>query len=80
MVIAAWNYYSCDRLVLCRELLDSVASGAEDLEPNAVYPYIGRKAFGPWGECRAIIRHHVAAIPPALTRLWLLLSRGKLWV
>lgn len=49
-LIAVWNYYCCDLLLQCREFVDSVASGAEDVEPNALYPFIGRKAVGPWGK------------------------------
>ena len=50
ILLAMWNFYCVDRLLACKELLDSVASGAEDVESNAVYGFIGKRSLGPWGE------------------------------
>ena len=47
IVAMAWaNYYAIRRLLACKELLDSVAAGADDVDPNDVYAFIASKALG----------------------------------
>lgn len=47
IICMAWaNYYAIRRLLACKELLDSVAAGADDVDPNDVYAFIASKALG----------------------------------
>jgi len=45
-LMAQWNYFASQRLLACKELLDSVAAGAEDVEANDVYAFIALKSLG----------------------------------
>lgn len=49
MVIAAWNYYAIDRLLRCKAMLDQGSRGADDVDVNQTYAFIGRKALGDGG-------------------------------
>jgi hypothetical protein len=49
VVIAAWNYYAIDRLLRCKAMLDQGSRGAEDVDVNQTYAFIGRKALGDGG-------------------------------
>lgn len=46
VLMAQWNYFAIQRLLACKELLDSVATGAEDVEANNVYAFIALKSLG----------------------------------
>lgn len=46
VLMAQWNYFASQRLLVCKELLDSVAAGAEDVEANDVYAFIALKSLG----------------------------------
>lgn len=51
IVLMAWaNYYSIRRLLSCKELLDSVAAGADDVDANDAYAFIASKALGKPGK------------------------------
>lgn len=50
VLMAWWNYYAVRKLLACKELLDSVAAGAEDVDPNDVYAFIASKAMGHTGK------------------------------
>lgn len=46
ILMARWNYFASNRLLACKELLDSAALGADDVEANDVYAFIALKALG----------------------------------
>eukprot|EP00624_Nannochloropsis_granulata_P006552 evm.model.NODE_4935_length_22065_cov_15.706367.2 len=46
VLMAKWNYFAIQRLLACKELLDSVATGAEDVEANNMYAFIALKSLG----------------------------------
>lgn len=48
-LMALWNNYAVKRLLKCKELLDSVASGADDVDPTDIYAFIALKACGKVG-------------------------------
>ncbi len=50
VLMAYWNYDAVRKLLACKELLDSVAVGAEDVNPNDVYAFIATKAMGRAGK------------------------------